>query len=145
MIGRVIGVDYGAKRVGVAVSDDAQFFAFAKDVLPNDDTLLEKIAELARKEGAEKIVVGEADNPAGGENAIVHRIAIFSRALEVRTGLTVEEVSEMYTSAEARRALEDKVKTRKNKKIDVDAAAAALILQTYLDKQRQEIKESTSN
>ena len=145
MIGRVIGIDYGAKRVGIAVSDDAQLFAFAKEVWVNDDALVEKVAELAQREGAEKIVVGESDNPMGGENAIMHRIAIFSRALEVRTELPIEQMSEVYSSAEARRALETKVKTRKNKKVDVDAAAAAIILQSYLDRQRQELKESTNN
>lgn len=140
MIGRVIGIDYGAKRVGVALSDDAQIFAFAKDIYPNDDSLIEKIAELAVREGVEKIVVGESDNPAGGSNTIMHRIAFFSKALEIRTELPVVQMSEMYSSAEARRALETKIKTRKDKKVAVDAAAAAIILQTYLDKQKQELK-----
>jgi len=142
MIGRIIGVDYGAKRVGIAISDDAQLFAFAKEVYPNDDMLVEKIATLAHAEGAEKIVVGEGDNPAGGGNTIMHRITIFARALEVRTDLPVEQMSEAYSSAEARRALETKVKNRKDKKVEVDAAAAAIILQSYLDREKEKVKNN---
>lgn len=130
---RIIGIDYGAKRVGIAISDDAKKFAFAKDIYLNDDSLLETIAQMADKETIERIVVGESDNPVGGMNTIMRRITIFSRALEVRTGLPVEQISEAYSTAEARRAFETKIKTRKDTNVPVDAAAAAIILQTYLD------------
>jgi len=63
----------------------------------------------------------------------MRRIAFFSDALKVRTGLPVTTISEAYSTAEARRALETKVKTRKDTSVQVDAAAAAIILQTYLD------------
>lgn len=138
MKGKTLGIDYGAKRVGLALSDDIHKYAFAKHVLPNDDTLLEKITDFIKKEGVTKVVIGESDNPAGGLNTIVRRIEIFKRALEVCTELPVEAVSEAYSSAEARRALETKIKTRKNKKEPVDAAAAAIILQTYLDLQSKQ-------
>ena len=130
---RILGIDYGARRVGISISDDAQQYAFAKVVYDNDNTLMDKIAELAAQESVERFVVGESDNPAGGQNTIMRRISIFSRALAVRTDLPVEQVSEVYTSAEARRALEQKAKTRSTKDVPVDAAAAALILQTYID------------
>jgi RNase H-fold protein (predicted Holliday junction resolvase) len=63
----------------------------------------------------------------------MHRITFFSKALEVRTNIPVTRVSEAFSSAEARRALETKVKSRKETNEKVDAAAAAIILQTYLD------------
>ncbi len=128
-----MGIDYGARNVGIALSDDAKMFAFAKGIFRNDDSLLEKISEFAKKENVEFFVVGESDNPAGGENTIMRRIKIFSEALSVQTELPVKQISEAYSSAEARRLLETKIKTRKDKKIPVDAAAAAIILQTYLD------------
>jgi putative Holliday junction resolvase len=130
---KFMGIDYGAHRVGIALSDDGGTFAFAKTILPNDNTLLEKIAEMATEEGVGLIVLGEADNPAGGENTIVRRITIFKSALEVRMGIPVELTTEAFTSAEARRALEERLQTRSTKDVYVDAAAAALILQTYLD------------
>ncbi len=136
-MGRILGIDYGARNVGVALSDDAQIFAFAKGIFQNDSKLLDSLSDLAQKEGVESFVVGESDNPAGGLNTIMRRITIFSEALKVRTDLPVEQVSEAYSSAEARRALETKIKTRKDKKVSVDAAAAAIILQTYLDGKRK--------
>jgi putative Holliday junction resolvase len=135
-MGRIIGIDYGARRVGVAVSDDGQTFAFAKCVLPNDDELLGTLVRMAAEERCERYVVGESDNPAGGENTIMRRIAIFSAALKARSELPVEQVSEAFSTREARRALEMRIKSRKEQHQDVDAAAAAIILQTYLDAMR---------
>jgi putative Holliday junction resolvase len=132
---RVIGIDYGAKRVGVAISDDGRSFAFPKDVLPNDDRLLTNIVALAELESVDLFVVGESDNPRGGMNTIMRRIAFFTEALKVRSGLPVVLMSEMYSTKEARRAVESKAKTRKSKDITVDAVAAAIILQKYLDEE----------
>lgn len=135
-MGRIVGIDYGEKRVGTAVSDDGLLYAFPRSVFPNDDKLLGALADLAEYEGADHFVLGASENPRGGENAIMRRITIFGEALRVRTGREVSFVNEVYTSAEARRALEEKVKTRRNTQVEVDASAAALILQTYLDGQR---------
>ncbi len=131
-----MGIDYGAKRVGVAVSDDMHQYAFPRGVLTNDERLLDHLHGIVADQGVERIVVGEADNPIGGQNTIARRIAIFSEAMAVRTELPVEMVSEVYTSAEARRALEEKVAKRKDKSVPVDAAAAAIILQKHLDTSR---------
>lgn len=139
MAGRIMGIDYGAKRVGIALSDDARLYAFAKDIFPNDEKLLDAVVSFAQQEGVSCIVIGESDNPAGGENTIMRRIEIFKRALEVRTTIPVDSVSEAYSSAEARRALETKEKSRKNTNVPVDAAAAAIILQTYLDSHREQV------
>ena len=136
IMSRMIGIDYGEKRVGVAVSDDWLLFAFPRTVLQNDDKLLDVLAQLAEDEKATVFVLGESDNPQGGMNTIMRRITIFAEAIKVRTGLQVEFVSEAYSSAEARRALDERVKNRKEQNVSVDAAAAAIILQTYLDRTR---------
>ncbi len=128
-----MGIDYGAKRVGVSLSDVSKSFAFAKGVYENNDFLLDKIAKLANDESVETIVIGESDNPIGGFNTIMRRISIFSEAVKLRTELPVKQVGEAYSSAEAKRVLETKIKTRKDTNVPVDAAAAAIILQTYLD------------
>ena len=130
---KIMGVDYGAQRIGVALSDDGCHYAFPKVILANDQDVLNEIARLAEREGVGHIVVGEADNPAGGENAIMRRITIFREALALRTNVPVDLVSEAYSSAEARRALEEIINNRKETGVAVDAAAAAIILQTYLD------------
>jgi len=133
---RIIGIDYGTKRVGVAVSDDGQGFGFPKTVLPNDNLLMERLSAMAADEGVELFVVGESDNPLGGNNTVMRRIVLFAKALELRTEKRVVFVKESFSSAEARRALLDKAKKR-NERNDtpIDAAAAAIILQKYLDTQ----------
>jgi len=131
---RMLGIDYGEKNVGIALSDFACKFAFPKTILPNDDNLLAAIEEIAQTEQVSIVVLGDTENPANGTNQITHRLAMFKAALEVRTGLPVELVSEAYTSAAARRAFEDRDSDRhKTTTPKVDAAAAALILQAHLD------------
>jgi len=132
---KIVGIDYGARRVGVAVSDDGRMVAFPRTVLPNDEHLMDTLASLAEEEQVERFVVGESDNPAGGINTIARRITIFAEALKVRTGKAVELVSEAYSSAEARRVFEREIaRGRSEKRPVVDAAAAAIILQLHLDK-----------
>ncbi len=130
---RVLGIDYGAKRVGVAISDDSNSFAFPLCVLPNDDGLLDRISGIVEQQPVDRIVIGEADNPAGGENAIIRRITLFGEALKQKTGLTISYVSEAYSSREARRVHEVVAKTRKKKNAPVDDSAASIILQSFLE------------
>lgn len=132
-MGKLLGIDYGARRVGLALSDDGETYAFPHGILENNDKLMDAIQECVQKEGVHVIVVGEADNPAGGANTIQRRVMIFAEALRVRTGCDVRMVTEAYTSAEARRALEKKASDRATAQVPVDAAAASIILQTYLD------------
>jgi len=137
---RILGIDYGSKRVGIALSDDGKSFAFAKMIIENNDTLLPKIVEIAEKEEVESFVLGASDNPIGGDNVIMRRILIFGDALKMYTGLPVFYVSESYSSSEARRAITEKAKTRNKKSsTPVDAAAAAIILQKHLDVQRRTV------
>ncbi len=130
---RIMGIDYGSRRVGVALSDDAQMFAFPDGILENNDALMTSLAKRIEEEGVRTVVVGEADNPAGGANTIQRRIMIFAEALRIVTGREVELVSEAYTSAEARRAIMERASEKSTKQVPVDAAAAAIMLQAYLD------------
>lgn len=130
---RILGIDYGEKRVGVALSDDAGVAAYPRTVLPNNDGLMRAITELAASEGVERIVIGAAENPAGGENANAVRARHFSDALRVASGLLVELVPEAFSSAEARRPFAPMPGERPERGPVVDAAAAAIILQSYLD------------
>jgi putative holliday junction resolvase len=132
-MGKLLGIDYGARRVGLALSDDGETFAFPHGILENNNTLMEAVDTLVCREGIRMIVVGEADNPAGGANTIQRRVMIFAEALRVRTGCEVVTVTEAYSSAEARRAVEKKATERTTAQVPVDSAAASIILQAYLD------------
>lgn len=141
--GRYIGIDFGTKRVGIAISDEGNTLAFPKDILLNDSNLFKKIGEIIEREKIEDIVVGESVDFSGRLNALSARIEIFISELEKHFGLPVHKQKEFLTSVEARKMGSGKSdlspsqahsKLKDKKRGSVDAGAAALILQRYLDK-----------
>jgi len=126
---RIIGIDYGTKRVGIAVSDDTASVAFPKAVLRNSHTLLGEIKSTIKSNKVMEIVVGQSLNKDGGENLLMKDIKRFVDLLEKETGLPVRLEPEFFTSQEARRGNVPKHL--------IDAAAAALILQRFLDKEKE--------
>lgn len=137
-----IGIDYGTKKVGIAVSDIEGRMAFPKVILPNTKDLVAAVAEIATSEGAGFVVIGESLDFSGMANDLMSDIRRFSDALAEATGLPVAFQKEFMTSVEARRPLDGKKalvarKTKEAKQGNVDASAAALILQRYLDVNRK--------
>lgn len=123
---RYLGVDYGSKRVGIAVSDDAGSFAFPKQTVINDHRLVARIAEIAAMEKVQAIVIGDARSLSGGHNKITGEADRFSENLRDATKLTMFRIREAYSSAEAMRF------APAHHRHD-DSAAAAIILQRFLD------------
>ena len=122
---RILGIDYGSKRVGIAVSDEAGQFALPHSVIAQSKGLVDEITAIAMEKGAHEIILGESRNYKGEPNAILSDSLELKTALESR-GFTVQLEPEFMTSANAERF------QGKNKL--TDASAAALILQSYLDK-----------
>ncbi len=122
---RFLGIDYGARRVGLALSDPAGIIATPLSVLENDRRLLDKVLKLCASEGVERVVIGESLTFAGRPNPIMANITKFKEALEAQ-GLPVAWEPEYLTSQEANRETgEDDF---------ADARAAAVILRSYLEK-----------
>jgi len=126
---KYIGIDYGKKRVGIAVSDEGGQFAIPKEVLQNDDKLIAKIALLAQEVKAEIVIVGESKDYKGNDNLIMEKVTPFKAALEGQ-GVQVVFEPEFMTSYAAQRF--------QGKNEFHDASAAALILQSFLDKKNKE-------
>ncbi len=122
---KYLGIDYGEKNVGVAVSDDGGNLAFAKVVLKNDKNLLGNILKIYDKEKINEVVLGESFDFSGQPNLIMKDILSFKKKLE-NNEIKVNLEPEFLTSAEAERI------QGKNDKID--SSAAALILKSYLEK-----------
>ena len=122
---RILGIDYGSKRVGVAISDENRQFAIPVSVVLNTPTLVEEIEKLAIDNEAKEIVLGESMNYKGEPNDIHLQSIKFKEGLE-KKGFTVYFEPEFMTSIQAERL------QGKNEKSD--ASAAALILQSYLDR-----------
>ena len=123
---RYLGIDYGMKRVGVALSDETSEFALPHNVLPNDKKLLAAVAGICRDKDVGAIILGESKNFAGEDNPIMKNIREFKIRLEKETGLFVHFEPEFFTSVEAGRI--------QGKNAKLDASAAALILKSFLEK-----------
>lgn len=126
---RILGIDYGSKRVGVAVSDEGRQFALPVSVVTNTATLLEEIEKIAIDNESREIVMGESRNYRGEPNEILLDSLEFKKKLE-KNGFTVYFEPEFMTSIQAERW--------QGKTELIDASAAAIILQCYLDRVRQE-------
>ena len=123
---RILAIDYGTKKVGVAISDDTQILAFPKAVLRNSHTLMGEICDAIQTHNVTELVVGQSLNQDGEENLLMEDVKGFVGRLEKETGLPVSLEPEHFTSEEARKSGVPASLA--------DAAAAALILQRFLDK-----------
>ncbi len=126
---RHLGIDFGTKKVGIAVSDEGGQMGFPHSVVPNDDRLLETVVALLYKQDIEAIVMGESLSLTGAENPVAKEAKQFAQALKAQTGLPVHFEPEMFTTQEAGRGIDG---ARGGTKDNVDAQAAALILTSYL-------------
>jgi len=135
---RVLAVDPGAKRVGLALSDPTGTIAQPLSTLPAEprDTLVERLAEVARQNEVTRIVVGlplRMDGSHGPEARSAQQLAA---ALRKAARLPVELVDERLTTAAAERSLIAGGVRRASRRQTVDRVAAALLLQTHLDKKQ---------
>ena len=135
---RYLGVDYGSKKVGLALSDEAGTMGFPHSIILNTPRLMADLSALIGEEHINAVVIGESRNRAGDDNPIARDARLLGEKLTEHTGVPVFFESEVFTSAEARRAPAKEEKTRAPKaRVDVDASAAALILTSYLTRKQQ--------
>jgi putative Holliday junction resolvase len=142
-VGRVAGLDVGERRIGVAVSDLTGTLARPVGVLHTtglDGDAVERAAtELARlaaeEDGLTSLVVGLPRRLDGSPNDMTPRVQAFADALRTRIGVPVILRDERLTSREAESRLALREKDWRARKQQIDAAAAAIILQDYLDEQ----------
>lgn len=127
---RLLGIDYGTKRVGLALSDALGTMAFPKTVIENNAHLVPTLAEIIQKEGVIGVVVGESKNLKGTDNPVMNDIRAFADELARTTGIQVHLEPEFYTSREARRLAAGSPARKKG--APVDAEAAAIILTSYI-------------
>jgi putative Holliday junction resolvase len=134
-MGRVLAVDPGTRRVGLALSDPGAVIAQPLTALPAEplDSLPERLAERARRYEASELVVGLPRRMDGALGPEALDAKVLAQRLRRLTGLRVTLVDERLTSAAAERALLATGAKRARRKQLSDQVAAALILQTYLD------------
>lgn len=119
---RFLGIDYGTKRVGTALSDEGGVMAFPHETYPNDAELLSRVAALIAERGAREVVLGRSENRSGEPNPVQKDIDAFAAALEKI--VPVHFVPEHYSTQAALRL--------QGRTEQTDASAAALLLDFFL-------------
>lgn len=140
---KFLGIDYGTKRIGLAVSDDSGTLAFPKGIIPSDSKAIDTIGKLLQEEAISDVVVGESLNLSGEANPVNEKAKLFACILEEKFSVKINWEKEFLTSVEARKAGKTKEdfqtsnshsKMKKERDGKADAGAAALILQRFLDR-----------
>lgn len=125
---RLLGIDYGTKRVGIALSDETGVMAFPHITMHNDADLLERIASLAEEKEVGAVVVGQSISHEGVPNTVQEKIDLFTTALAERLGVPIHAMPEQFTTQAALRL--------QGRTAQTDASAAALILDAYITKKK---------
>lgn len=124
---RHLGIDFGTKKVGLALSDESGTIAEPLTTIPNNERLVQRIGQYCQEYNVDTIVLGASVDFDGNDNPVMGSIRHIAPVLERHTQATVVFEDEFFTTAQAART--------NGRKGAVDAAAAALILQSYLDRQ----------
>jgi putative holliday junction resolvase len=142
-MGRVLGIDLGGRRVGLAISDRTGTLArpletiLVRGAADAVDRLAERIASIAAEEdGLETIVVGRPAHLDGRASEATAGVIAFITALQQRIGVPIVTEDERLTSREAEHRLATNERDWRRRKAKLDAAAAAIFLQDYLDRNR---------
>jgi len=121
---RILGIDYGTKKVGLALTDEDGLMAFPYEVIKNDDAFLNVLTRLCEEKDVKEIVIGHSLHPSGEDNKVQEAITELIGDLTLELGLPVHLEPEQYTTKEAERI--------QGKGEKVDASAAAIILNSFL-------------
>nr|WP_302650975.1 Holliday junction resolvase RuvX [uncultured Agathobaculum sp.] len=136
---RILGIDYGDARTGLSVSDPSGFLAGSPSVIHewNTDKLVEKLVAFIAENRIEEIVLGWPKNMDGSCGPRAQKCEALAHTLEARTGVPVVLWDERRTTVAAHEILHRSGKKEKKHRQNVDAVAATLILQGYLDFKRR--------
>ena len=135
---KYLGIDYGTKKIGLAISDGMGMMAFPYMLLKNEKDPIASILEIIQKEGVEHLVIGYSVDNQGRENTVMKQVHEFKQLLSEKTPVPISFQKEFMTSVFARQDFLGKEKrnarqVKKTKEGDDDIAAAILILQRFLE------------
>ncbi len=137
---RVLGLDLGSKRIGLAISDSEAAFAFPAGTLRSSGRKADiaAVREIIAEREIGRVVIGLPRHMDGRKGPEAQAAEDFAHALRESTGLVVDTIDERWTSIEAERALHSQGRRGKRVSEHVDEVAAAIILRTYLELQRSQ-------
>lgn len=136
---RIMAIDYGDARTGVAISDAMGFLAGFTTVIHSrkSEVVIEELAKIIAEHGVDELVMGFPRNMDGTEGPRADLYRGFAARVEERTGMTVNLWDERRTTIEAHQILHAGGKKMKDHRKNVDAVAATLILEGYLTRRKR--------
>lgn len=137
--GRVLGIDYGSVRIGMALTDPLRMLASGAGTLENDGRAPGRIAELVAAQDVRLIVVGMPYAPDGGKGGKAKEVEQFIGRLQPLVRVPIETWDESYTSVNARNLLREGGlrKKQRRERHRIDEMAARLLLQEFLESRKQ--------
>jgi putative pre-16S rRNA nuclease len=132
---RILAIDHGSRRIGIAVSDEMKMIAQPLEFIPAEPfaAFLVRLQELLREKEVELILVGMPRNMDGSYGPAAQKVEEFVTALKSQVSVPIKTWDERLTSAQANRILIQGNVRRDKRKEKVDKMAAAILLQSYLD------------
>ena len=132
---KAMGIDFGLRRIGVAFSDETKFLASPYEVYvrQNDEADLQHFVDLINKNKVDEIIVGLPMNMEGKEQQIAEQTRAFVDQLQAKVAASFSFVDERLSSVMAEDVLKQTERDWKKRKQKLDAVAASIILQDYLD------------
>lgn len=132
---RILSLDHGSKRVGVAISDELKMIAQPLEFIPREpfDALVTRLQQILAEKPCERILIGLPRNMDGTYGPAAESVRAFIEQLTPRVSIPIKTWDERLTSSQANRVLLQGNVRRDQRKQKVDAMAAAILLQSYLD------------
>ncbi len=134
-MGRILGIDHGDVRIGIAMSDETAFLASPLTTIQNGKGAADEITALVIEHGVEKIVIGLPLNMDGSAGPATEKTRAFAAKLAKKTAVPIVENDERLTTVTAHHNLREAGLDGKQRRGVVDMAAAQIILQDWLDSQ----------
>lgn len=136
---RILGIDFGERRIGLAISDHDGRLAVPLTTLKRQDdrSAIHQIVDVVRREGVEGLVIGDPVGLDGRRGRAAERVDRFAGRLEAASGLTCQRIAETLTSREAEERLAAAGVARRRWPEHIDQVAAQILLQEALDLRRE--------
>ncbi len=132
---RYLAIDYGLRRIGLALTDPLKLFAYPFETISNDNKLWANLKRIIKDKNIVKIILGNPLKESGEESAMSIKVMDFKNQLEKKFNIQIILWDERYTSSLAKESILESV-TKKKKRRDkglVDRNAAAIMLKEYLE------------
>lgn len=132
---RYLALDHGTKRIGVAISDELKMIAQPMEYIPTEpfDAFLVRLKQILAEKEVERMFIGMPRNMDGSYGPAAEKVREFIAVLKTEVSIPIQMLDERLTSAQANRVLLQGNVRRADRKEKVDAMAAAILLQSYLD------------